>query len=236
MTTHTADLDAAPDSVSVAPRVPDAPGVPFPHVAPDAFDAELAGLEEARVAPAVRALFAVRVASIVAAVVLAFALRHDVRYALAPSTPTEITASTSTAELEQLSHRLVTLKAVPGAVGGADYKRPTGDGIHRLSPLVDRPDVYVELAIPAGVDPSRFVPPASLRGRLVPLDDAGIRFSGARALLEHATGRPVPAKAFLLEQGAEPSMRNAGAMVAVVAMAIAAVQVALMLGGRRREE
>lgn len=234
MSSHAAPLDEAPDSVSVAPRVPDAPGVPFPHVAADAFDAELAGLEAARLAPAERALFAVRVASIVAAVVLAFALRHDVRYALAPSTPTEISTATSTAELDRLAHQLVTLKAVPGAVGGADYKRPTGEGIHRLSPLVDRPDVYVELAIPAGVDPSRFVPPASLRGRLVPLDEAGVRFSGARALLEHATGRPVPAKAYVLEQGAEPSMRNPGAMVALIAMGIAAVQVALLVGSRRR--
>ncbi len=237
MTTHTAPLDAAPDSVSVAPARPDAPGVPFPHIADDAYDQELAELASANAAPAERALRVVRVVSVVAAALLAFALRHELKYAMAPAGPTEIATSTSSAELEKLSDHLVTLKAVPGMVGGVDYRRPTMAGVYRLAPLVDRPNVYVEMALPAGVDPSRFVPPTALRGRLVPLDDAGVRFQSARALLEHATGKPVPAKAFLLEQGAEPSPRSPGAVVAGVALVICAVQTALLIAqGRRRPD
>ena len=234
MTARAATLDHAPDSVSVAPVRPDAPGVPFPHVADDALDEALAVVEAARAAPLVRALQIVRAVSIVGAMLLAFALRQDLRYAMSPATPQEITVATGTTELDALSHRLVALRAVPGAVGGVDYRRPTAAATYRLAPLVDRNDVYVELMIPAGVDPTRFVPPTTLRGRLVPLDDAGVRFQGARSLLERATGHPVSAHAFLLEQGAEPSPRSPGAVVAALALVIAAVQAAFLVAQLRR--
>ncbi len=235
MTARAATLDHAPDSVSVAPVRPDAPGVPFPHVADDAVDEALAEVTAARAAPLERALLLVRAVSVVAAVLLAFALRHDLRYAMSPSTPQEISVGTGAAELDALSHRLVALRAVPGAVGGVDYRRPTAGVTYRLAPLVDRADIYVELVIPDGVDPSRFVPPTTLRGRLVPLDDAGVRFQGARSLLGNSIpGQAVPARAFLLEHGAEPSPRSPGAVVAGLALLIGAVQAAFLVAQLRR--
>jgi hypothetical protein len=220
------------------PANPDTPGVPFPPIADDAHDAELEAIAAARALPAVRALLVVRILSIVAAAVLAFALRHDLRYALSPRSVIELPANASTAELSAHAHRWVALKGIPGGVGAVDYRRPLQiggkGGMYRLGPLVDRPDVLVEVRLPDGVDPARFVPPTSLSGRLVPLDEAGVRFGDARTLLERATGRAVPANAFLLESGAEPTPRAPAAMLAGFALLVLVVQSALWIAQRRR--
>ncbi len=208
--------------------------MPFPPIADDAHDAELEAIAEARALPAVRALLVVRVLSIVAAAVLAFALRHDLRYALSPRSMVELPANASTAELSAHAHRWVSIKGIPGGVGAVDYRRPVQDSsIHRLAPLVERADIFVEVRLPDGADPTRFVPPTSVSGRLVPLDDGGVRFGDARGLLERATGRAVPANAFLLETGAEPTFRAPGAMLGAFALLVLFVQTGLWLGQRR---
>lgn len=216
---------------AVVPERPDAPGVPFPHVAENAYDAELEAIADARSRPATRALFVGRLLSIVAAAALAFALRHDLRYALSPTAPIELGSSSSSSELVAASHRYVSLRGIPGAVGAVDYRRPLGRGLYRLAPLVDRPDIFVELRLPEG-DPTRFVPPTSVQGRLVPLDEGGARFSNVREMLARTTGHSVPASAWLLEQGAAPSFVAAGAVIAAIALLLAAFQVAFLLAGR----
>lgn len=215
------------------PAHPDEPGVPFPPIAEDAYDAELEAIAAARAMPAERALTAVRVVSILFAAVLAFALRHDLRYALSPSTAVELSRTATPAELSSAAHRLVAMPGIPGGVGAVDYRRPLQGGAYRLAPLVDRPDVFVELRLPDGVDPARFVPPTAVQGRLVPLDDGGVRFGDARGLLERATGRAVPARAFLLESGAQPSMRAPAALLGAVALLVLFIQGALLAAQRR---
>lgn len=215
------------------PAHPDEPGVPFPPIAEDAYDAELEAIASARALPARRALTAVRVVSIVFAAILAFALRHDLRYALSPSSAIELSRAATTAELSAAAHRSVSMGGIPGGVGAVDYRRPLQGGVYRLAPLVDRPDVFVELRLPDGVDPARFVPPTSVQGRLVPIDDGGVRFGDARGLLERATGRAVPANAFLLESGAQPSLRAPAALLGAVALLVLMVQAALLAAQRR---
>lgn len=215
------------------PIRPDEPGVPFPPIAEDAHDPELEAIAAARALPAARALTAVRLISIVFAGLLAFALRHDLRYALASPSVIELNETSSTAELSNAAHHLVAIRGIPGGVGAVDYRRPLQGGVYRLAPLVDRPDVLVELRLPDGVDPSRFVPPTSVRGRLVPLDDGGVRFGDARGLLERATGRALPANAFLLESGAEPTMRAPAALLGAVALLVVVIQGALLLASKR---
>jgi len=119
-------------------------------------------------------------------------------------------------------------------VGAVDYKRPLGDALYRLAPLVDHPDVFVEIQLPAGADPSRFIPPTKVQGRLVPMDDGGARFSSARALLTDATGHAPPAKAWILQEGAEPSWSSPGAVVALLALLLAAAQAVMLVAPRRR--
>lgn len=227
------ELDSAPPS-QVVPDRPDAPGVPFPRVAEDAHDAELEAIAQARSAPAARTIFVLRVFSLLASLALAFALRHDLRYALSSHTPAALESTASAAELEAAAHHYVSMRGIPGGVGAVDYRRPMSDALYRLAPLVDRPDIYVELRLPEGVDPGRFVPPTSVSGRLVPFDEAGARFANARQLVTQATGHAPPAKAYLLEEGAAPTLRSGGAGIAAIALGLAALQAAILVGGRRR--
>jgi hypothetical protein len=161
-------------------------------------------------------------------------LRHDLRYAFASPQPVILASNASTEQLRAASHQYVSMAGIPGGVGAVDYRRAAQSGVYRLAPLVDRPDVLVELRLPNGADPSRFVPPTSVQGRLVPLDEGGVRFGDARALLEHATGHAVPANAFLLEAGAQPSVRAPAAVLAAVALLVLVVQSAFLLASRRR--
>lgn len=239
MTTHAEpnDRDAW---LKVAPETPDSPGVPFPRVADDAFDPVLSEGEaftEGRRKAAFAVLTGARLVAILAAIGLAWALRADLSYAVASSSPTLLSAKSAPAAIEAASNRFVQLDGVPGGVGAVEYRRPLREGLFRLAPLVDRPEVFVELTIPEGTDPVRFVPPASVSGRLVPLDDAGARFRNARALIEGATGRALPARVFLIEPGEAPSLRNSGAIVAILALCIGAIQLASLaqsVGDRRR--
>ena len=229
----------------VVPPRPDEPGIPFGPIAEDAYDAELEALAATRARPGARVAFIARLVAIAASAALAFALRHDLRYAFASRTPVEIALTPSaidapgaptatTAQLAGASHHLVVVHGIPGGVGAVDYRRPIGEGVYRLAPLVDRPDVYVEMRLPDGIDPTRFVPPTTIRGRLAPLDEAGARFSHAREMIESATGRPVPAQAYILEQGSEPSWGSPGAMVALVAILLCAGQIAIVVAPKRK--
>lgn len=232
--TSATSVGGQPGEAHIVPARPDEPGVPFPHVAEDAYDAELESLAFERRRVGQRALDFVRLLSIVASALLVVALRHDLRWALAPRAVVELSSNASQAELAAASHRLVALKGIPGGVGAVDYRRPIQGGLYRLAPLVDRPDVYAELRLPDGVDPARFVPPTSLEGRLVPLEQGGVRFGNARALIEGATGRPVPAPAYLLEVGARPSLGAPAAVLGLVALLVCTVQSLSLLARVRR--
>jgi len=229
-----------PVSVSVSEQVhevpprPDQPGVPLPPIAEDAHDPELESLASVHASGATRALTVVRIVTMVAAAMLVFALRHDLRYALASGTPVVLSSNASTEQLSAAAHKYVSLSGIPGGVGAIDYRRTAPSGLYRLAPLVDRPDVFVELRLPDGVDPSRFVPPTTVQGRLVPLDEGGVRFGDGRELLEGATGHRVPANAFLLESGAQPSFRAPAVVLGAVALLVLAVQAAFLAAGRSR--
>jgi hypothetical protein len=66
------------------------------------------------------------------------------------------------------------------------------------------------------------------------MDDGGARFASARALVGGATGQNPPQKAWILQQGAEPSWSSPGAVVALLALLLAAVQVVMLVTPRRR--
>ena len=219
----------------VAPAHPDQPGVPFAPIADDAFDPDLERIAFERDRVGERALAGVRMFSIAVAGLLAFALRNDLRYALGPSSPIELSPRATAAELDAASHHHVAMKGIPGGVGAVDYRRPLQSGTYRLAPLVDRPDVYAELRLPDGVDPRRFVPPTFIEGRLVPLDAGGVRFGDARALIEGSTGKPAPAPAYLIEVGARPTVRNPAVALGALALLVCAAQGAALLAQLRRK-
>ena len=227
------DREQAPQSRR-APSRPDAPGIPFPPLAEDAFDPELEAIAELRARPAERTAYAARLLAVVASAALLFALRFDLQYAFAPREAVYLGANPTAAQLAASSHRHVAIDGIPGGVGAIDYRRPLRDGLYRLSPLVDRPDLYVELRLPDGVDPARFVPPTHVDGRLTPIDDAGARFSHVREMIERTTGKPAPAATYLLEQGASPSLGAPSAIVALLAGALCIGQLVMLLAGLRK--
>ena len=174
--------------------------------------------------------------AIAASAALVFALRVDLRYALAPHETVVLGASPTSAQLAAATHRHVSIDGIPGGVGAIDYRRPLRDGVYRLAPLVDRSDVYVELRLPDGVDPARFVPPTRVDGRLVPIDDGGARFSHVRAMIERASGKPAPANTYLLEQGAAPTLRAPSAIVAMLAGVLCLGQIAMLIGSLKKRD
>jgi hypothetical protein len=56
------------------------------------------------------------------------------------------------------------------------YRRPLESSEYRLVPLLGSDRLWIELPIPSQLDPSRFIPPTSFVGRLVPLQQAGLGY------------------------------------------------------------
>jgi len=103
-----------------------------------------------------------------------------------------------------------------GAGGAIRYERPLQSDTFRAVPVAGRPDVWIELRLPAGAESGRYVPPAEFQGRLVRLDEAGPRHRGLRSAIEATTGQKLPAKAWLLVDGESP--KNSRWAVMLVAM------------------
>ena len=94
-----------------------------------------------------------------------------------------------------------------GMLGGASairFRRTFESDSFRLAPVAGRPDVWVELRVPEGADPERFVPPTRFAGRLVSFDSAGPRHRGLARSVHELTGQPVPPGAWLLVDGEAP--------------------------------
>jgi hypothetical protein len=80
------------------------------------------------------------------------------------------------------------------------YQRPLVPGEYRLVPLVNSDRLWIEVQVPAAVDPDRFIPPSSFVGRLVPLSEAGLGYES----LANLAGGPMP-DAWLLLDGQSPA-------------------------------
>jgi hypothetical protein len=95
-----------------------------------------------------------------------------------------------------------------GALGGAlavRFERPFEGDTYRVSPVMGRRDLWVEVRIPSGSEGARYVPPTSFSGRLVRWSASGLRYRGLASAVERATGEAVPADARLLIDGESPS-------------------------------
>jgi hypothetical protein len=219
---------------SEVPADPTAPGQPFPRLADDAHDGALESLAAAAGRDVGAPVRWARAFAIVVALGFAFTLRHELAFAMSAPTPIELGSHPSVDALAAAEHRLVAIDGVPGGVGAIDYRRPLPSSPRRLAPLVDTPAVYADLAMRGGVDPTRFVPPTRVVGRLAPLDDAGVRYRNVRSLIEASTGRPAPAQLWVLETGAAPAWSAPGPMLALGALAVAAVLAIAVALDRRR--
>src|SRR5690606_6962823 len=85
------------------------------------------------------------------------------------------------------------------------YMRPLDRDPHRLARVEGNPQVWVELRVPSGADGSHFVQPGSFVGRLVPVEDAGLRYRALASAVADAGKPPLGADSFLLIDGESPA-------------------------------
>jgi hypothetical protein len=184
----------------------------------DALDPELASLPSPprRERAATIALLA---ATALASAFMVLTLARDAAYAFASPTVADLgELRTAGAELFA-ANAYVRGTAMLGAAGAIRFERPAESDSFRLAPVAGRPDVWVELRVPEGVAPDRFVPPTSFAGRLVRFDAAGPRHRGLASAVQSLTGQSVPPGAWLIVDGESPgAARWAVALVAVFAV------------------
>jgi hypothetical protein len=150
---------------------------------------------------------AILVLAAAAALAMLFALRHDITYALVSRTPADLgdLRVAEARELEAHDNRLVRAEASLGAAGGIRYERLLSAATFRAVPVAGRPDLWVELRVPAGDESGRWEPPRQFAGRLVRFERAGPRRRGLASAIEHATHERPTSGAWLLVDGENPA-------------------------------
>lgn len=117
-----------------------------------------------------------------------------------------------------LANRWVRAEAALEIDRAVRYRRPLESDEYRLFPVAGRSDVWVELRIPEPYanGSEHFIPPASFVGRLVPAEEAGIRYSNLQRDVGVAGALPPSAGTWLLIDGEAPaSLRWAIGLAAV---------------------
>jgi len=126
----------------------------------------------------------------IACLAMAAALGRDALYALrAPARPVDLPdlRGVGTAGLAEDGYACA--HGVLGASGAVRFERPFEADSYRLSPVVGREDVWVEVRVPPGLESGRWVPPTSFCGRLLRFEHAGLRRRGLASAVEAATER-----------------------------------------------
>jgi hypothetical protein len=201
-------------SSGTSPGTPDSPASPLE---PDAIDPELASLPEPPRTErrATLLLLAVTALSSIAMVVV---LARDAAYAFAGGDLVDLGSLRTASPAALLPNKFVQGEGMLGAGGAIRFERAFESDTFRIAPVAGRTDVWVELRVPSGIDPGRFIPPTSFTGRLVRFAAAGPRHRGLAASVTDLTGQPVPPGAWLLVDGESPA-QSRWAVVLVVLFA-----------------
>lgn len=186
-----------PDPLSRPPAV-----LAAPHE--DEVDPELVALPAPPAAERRRTLALLGVVAVTASAMV-FALRGEAAYALRSATASDA------GDLYALDATKVEDNAyvrAHGSLGGAlavRFERPFEGDTYRVSPVMGRRDLWVEVRVPSGEEGARYVPPTSFSGRLVRWDASGVRYRGLASAVQSLTGEAVPKDARLLVDGESPA-------------------------------
>jgi hypothetical protein len=140
-----------------------------------------------------------------ASLAMVAALRGDATYAFAPALATNLGDLGSAPAAAFVENGFVTGTGMLGAAKAIRYERPLVSDSFRLMPVAGRPNVWVEVRVPAGRENIRYVPPSQFTGRLVKFESAGPKHRGLAAAVSDATGQNVPAASWLLVEGEAPT-------------------------------
>jgi len=155
---------------------------------------------------------------------MVFALRREVAYALGRTVPVDLgdLHAVTPASLEGSANAYVRAEGLLGAAGGIRYERPFVDDTFRTLPVAGRPDVWVDVRVPAGQESGRWEPPRSFSGRLVRFAAAGPRHRGLAGAIARASSTEVPAGAWLIVDGEAPEKTRWSLLLAATFLAFAA--------------
>jgi hypothetical protein len=169
----------------------------------DAVDPELLALPAP---PKAQRQLTVALLAVVAvtASLMAYSLRGEAAYALAPARDVDL------GELYSVKATAVdgnTYARAHGALGGAlavRFERPFESDTYRVSPVMGRRDLWVEVRVRSGEEGGRYVPPTAFAGRLVRWDASGLRHRGLEGAVDSLTHEAIPSGAWLLVDGESP--------------------------------
>ena len=140
-----------------------------------------------------------------ASLAMVISLRQDAAYAFASAQPTELGDLGATPAAAFVENGFVRGTAMVGAAHAIKYERPLVSDSFRLMPVAGRPNVWVEVRVPAGAENVRYVPPSQFTGHLVRFESAGPKHRGLATAIKDATGQKVPDAAWLLVEGDAPT-------------------------------
>jgi hypothetical protein len=190
---------------------------PAGPAAADSVDPELASLPEPPRGER-RATLGLLAVTALASLAMVVMLTPDAAYAFAPEVISDLGDLRVAPSASLAANSYARGSGMLGAGGAIRFERSFEADTFRIAPVAGRPDVWVELRVPSGVDPERYVPPTSFAGRLVRFDAAGPRHRGLAGSVTALTGQPVPRDAWLLVDGESPAqLRWAVALVALFA-------------------
>jgi hypothetical protein len=146
----------------------------------------------------------------------AWQLRNEALYALRAGHPADLGELGKAKLAKQLANKWVKGHAGLMAQGAIRYQRPLERDTYELARVDGSPPIWVQVLVPASVEPERFLPPASFVGRLVPVARAGLRFGALDKAVAEAGAPRLPKGAWLLIDGESPE--STGWALALVAM------------------
>jgi hypothetical protein len=144
----------------------------------------------------------------VVCVLLAWSLRGDALYSLSAAEPVDLgdlrVASLSSGHANRYVRGYANLEPAPVV----QYARTAEPDRYRLLPVAGASGVWVEHRVPQGLDGPRFLAPSRVAGRLVPLDQLGLRHRGVADAVEQSRQQERSAGQWLLLEGVDPQSQR----------------------------
>ncbi|MFO0611050.1 MAG: hypothetical protein U0414_00585 [Polyangiaceae bacterium] len=169
-----------------------------------------------------RATVAIMVVTTIAALLLAWSLRGEARYATSDGQPQELGDLTQFDPTSAPDNRYVRGTGTLGTTGAIRYGRAAEGDTFRLAPVAGNEKLWVEIRVPEGFEGPRFIPPNAFAGRLVRMSSAGVRQWMLRSDVSEKTGVRIPDDAWLLIDSTSPRASRWALLLTVVLVAFAA--------------
>ncbi len=153
---------------------------------------------------------------------MAIGLRGEALYALASSQATDLGDLYAFDGTNVESNQYVQARGTLGGALAVRFERPFESDTYRVSPVMGKQNVWIEVRVPAGEEGGRYVPPTSFSGRLVRWSASGLRHRGLERAVDSITSEAIPADGWLLVDGESPRSSRWALCLAAMFAAFAA--------------